>query len=402
MPDIAEALRQPKPITGGWLYSSLSSLKNKELQIAVATVYKLNELESHYVNGIMYFLLPLHKGINKYQRHLESNWRKVCEEFKPDIIHIHGTEFPHGLSCVRACSNIRIVVSIQGLLTPIVRYYLAGMSFKDIIKNTTIRDILFRSGVFQSLKDFQRRSCFEREIITKVGYAIGRTSWDKTHVLSINPNIEYFNCDETLRPFFYNNIWNYSNCKKHTILVSQAVYPLKGFHQLLKAMPLVLRYYPDAKVFVAGKNILKCSSIKDYLHRTGYWRFVKKLIRTLKLQENIIFLGFLDEEDMGQAFLDSNVYVCPSSIENSPNSLGEALLLGIPCVASYVGGVPDIMKGHEQWLYRFDEYEMLTSLICRAFEIRNTQEREIALVRYDASNNASNLMKIYERIIKIP
>ena len=76
MPDIAEALRQPKPITGGWLYSSLSSLKNKELQIAVATVYKLNELESHYVNGIMYFLLPLHKGIN-----IKDIWRAIGEKF---------------------------------------------------------------------------------------------------------------------------------------------------------------------------------------------------------------------------------------------------------------------------------------------------------------------------------
>ena len=42
----------------------------------------------------------------------------------------------------------------------------------------------------------------------------------------------------------------------------------------------------------------------------------------------------------------------PSSCENSPNSLGEAMLLGMPCVASNAGGIPDMLAaGREGLLY---------------------------------------------------
>jgi glycosyltransferase involved in cell wall biosynthesis len=42
--------------------------------------------------------------------------------------------------------------------------------------------------------------------------------------------------------------------------------------------------------------------------------------------------------------------VCPSSIENSPNSLGEAMLLGMPCVSADVGGIASIFTDGEDGL----------------------------------------------------
>ena len=59
------------------------------------------------------------------------------------------------------------------------------------------------------------------------------------------------------------------------------------------------------------------------------------------MEDKIEFLGRLSAEGMKQAYLDANVFVMPSTIENSPNSLGEAMLLGVPCVAADVGGVAE-------------------------------------------------------------
>ena len=54
----------------------------------------------------------------------------------------------------------------------------------------------------------------------------------------------------------------------------------------------------------------------------------------------------------------------PSSIENSPNSLGEAQLLGVPCIASDVGGVTDMIPNKECGIiYRFEEVELLAKHI---------------------------------------
>ena len=80
------------------------------------------------------------------------------------------------------------------------------------------------------------------------------------------------------------------------------------------------------------------------------------------------FTGSLREDQMIAEYLNAHLFICPSSIENSPNSLGEAQLLGVPVIASYVGGVPDMVThGETGLLYRFEEVEMLAEGIRNLF-----------------------------------
>lgn len=108
---------------------------------------------------------------------------------------------------------------------------------------------------------------------------------------------------------------------------------------------------------------------------------------------------------MIQRFLSSNVFVSPASIENSPNSLCEAQLLGVPAVASMVGGVEDLTNnGTTTFCYRFEEYEMLAYYICRIFagdyECEQIQQAiEDAEKRHDPRNNVLELLNIYNKII---
>ncbi len=79
-------------------------------------------------------------------------------------------------------------------------------------------------------------------------------------------------------------------------------------------------------------------------------------------------MGNLTEEEMCRQYLKAHVFVCPSAIENSPNSVGEAMLLGMPVVASYVGGTGDLLSDKiDGFLYPFDEPYMLAGYVDRIF-----------------------------------
>ena len=400
-PKLCRFLRIPVSASGGWMLSSAQYLiKDHDIKLCIATVYDGREFVDVIVDEVRYFLLPLKgKSIFKYNKDLESYWIYIRDICKPDLVHIHGTEFPHGLAYINSCGNENVVISVQGLISVIAQYYTAGLTKTEIISNITIRDILRRDSIFNQQQKFFFRGVYEKEYINSVRHIIGRTSWDKAHVWKMNSQATYYHCNEILRPEFYNHVWNYADCEKYSIFFSQGEYPIKGLHVLLNAVGLVQLYYPDVKLYVAGDNITK----KTWFRLSGYGKIIKKIIDKHNLNNKIIFTGSLDEKSMCERFLKSNLFICPSSIENSPNSLGEAHLLGIPYLASFVGGIPDISGQCSDFLYRFEEVDMLAYKICEIFKMRTFEKfhmyRNYALERYDGKKNNTTLKNIYRTVI---
>ncbi|MEG0808463.1 MAG: glycosyltransferase family 4 protein [Alistipes sp.] len=408
LPDACAALGMQTPVVGGWMQASAKALKSQpNVQLAVATVYSGTELKTVVCDSVTYYLLPssVPTGV-KYNKSLEPLWQKVKAAFKPDVVHIHGTEYTHGLAYIRACGAENVVVSIQGLVSVIHRYYMAGLSFGDIFRNITFRDLVRMNTIWQQKAQFYRRGLVEKEYIQSVKHVIGRTSWDKAHVLAINPQVNYHFCNETLRDEFYKHRWSYETCEKQTIFLSQASYPIKGLHQVLKALPLILRHYPNTKIYIAGDNLTNRSTLMARLKRTGYAKYITQLIDKLQIADHINFTGNLNEQEICQQYLKANVFVCPSSIENSPNSLGEAQLLGVPCIASYVGGVPDMIPNeHCGYMYRFEEVEMLAAKICEVFgDACSSSADDVAPIeaakRHNKQLNLDALLPIYTAIVK--
>ena len=390
--------------SGGWMLGAADALlQKKNCRLFVATVSSLvSSLTIIQGKEIKYYILPLGKGNTHINLDYVSYWKQVQQEVQSDIIHIHGTEFSHGHAYLKACGNNNVVVSIQGLVSAIAPYYCAGLSSKDILLNLTFKDLI-RGTVLHGKQNFKRRGVYEIETIRMAKHIIGRTSWDRARTWAINPDATYHFCNETLRSEFYDgSVWNYNKCLKHSIFLSQASYPIKGLHQVIKALPIILHQYPDAVVRVAGQDITKNDSFMDKIRLSGYGLYIRRLIKKYKLEGKILFTGNLNGEEMKQEYLNSNVFVCPSSIENSPNSLGEAQILGVPCVASYVGGIADMMKGNEDNLYRFEEIEMLAEKICTVFSNKGSQidMKHVASKRHDGMQNCDRLYTIYENILE--
>ncbi len=388
---------------GGWMTSSADILANSDnIELCVVTVSTLvHTLTKICGKKIVYYIIPYGKGNKKYNKGYEKYFIEIKEKEHPDIVHIHGTEFTHGLSYVNACGNENVVVSIQGLKSVIADYYCAGITLEERLMSLTFRDIL-KGGIGHEANNFRKQGKYEIELLSKVHHVIGRTEWDRAHVWSYNHNIMYHKCNETLRPAFYaSRKWKYENCKKHSIFLSQAWYPLKGAHQVLKAVSRLLDVYSDIQIRIAGDDITHFCGLNGFIHYSSYARYLRKFISKNKLERHIVFLGPLSTEEMITEYLNCNVFVCPSSIENSPNSLGEAQILGVPCIGSYAGGIPDMMIGLESYLFRFDDIDMLSYLLCRVFEEKNNNNLNcitIAEARHDPIKNNNVLLDIYRNI----
>lgn len=389
---IREKLGLPSINTGGWMLSSLNELKKSGFKIYVASIWNVKSLVKEEIDGVTYFLLPGESPMTHYDKDLESLWVKVNNEIYPDVVHFHGSEYQHGQAWINACGNGNVVLSIQGIISSYERYFWGGLETE--LSDIKRRNFFKRDFTSHSFKDWHRRSLEEVKLFDKVKYFIGRTEWDKAHVWALNRGAKYFFCGETMRPEFYNHKWKYEDCNPYSIFLSQSHYQIKGLHKVLDALPLVLDKYPDTEVYLAGKDI--------FSHPTNrYATIIKQRILDLGIKDKIHILGSLTEKGMCDRFLKSNVFICPSSIENSSNSIGEAQLLGMPIIASYVGGTPEIMENAEHWLYRFEETEMLAYKVCEIFETgRNFIVPEYKLMRYDPEKNLKQLEYIYGQIVK--
>ena len=374
------------------------------IKLYVASICsKVKELEVVEGERISHFLIPQKSTVYTYCSAYERIWKTVNRRINPSVVHIHGTERPLGLSYVKACGADRVVVSIQGMVSEIDKYFYAQLSFWDRISNITIHDILKRDTLFHEKKRFYTTGKYEKELLATVQNVIGRTSWDYAHCNALNPSIVYHFCNEILRKEFYSGKWEYKSCEPCSMLISQANTPLKGAHFIIKALPYIINRFPDAKLYIAGGNPVSRDSFRQKMTQRSYGRYLEKQIKRLGLLDRVIFIGYQSAVGMKDALLKSNVFISASSIENSPNSLGEAQLLGVPCVSSFVGGAPDFIQSKEcGFLYRFDDYQMLAECVCESFvssqQFDNTKMRKVAGLRHDRKQNIQNLISIYNQV----
>jgi len=396
--------------TGSWIQALADSFCDiSEINLSIATPTSLvSELKFLQGRNIQYILFPAGNGVTKMTGEYDEYWKLIKKSVYPDIIHIHGTEYAQGLNYVNCMRNDNVVVSIQGIISEISKpkYYYADLDWWTIFRNLTIRDILAKDSVFASRKEMEIRSTNEKQLLQSVKHVIGRTQWDKAHVLSINNKLNYHFCNENVRSDFFDGRWIYEKCVPHRIFLSQAHCPLKGAHKLLLVLPKLRQRYPDVQVFIAGASPVREDKYGGILPKMGgYGKILNGIIHKYSLQDIVSFTGPLDATQMKRELLMSNVFVCPSSVENSPNSLGEAQLLGVPCIGSFVGGIPDMIPSKDcGWLYRFEDEDMLFDCICKCFDnsssFDNSHEIEVARDRHNATNNLSQLLSIYKSIAK--
>lgn len=384
---------------GGWLDTVCEKLLQMDW-VSLCTVFMDNSEYENAKDNFSFYSFIENKCANRFYN--------IIKDFAPDIIHIWGTEYRHSLEAIYAAEQLkkskRCVVSIQGLVSLIGKYHYTEGLPNIVVNRFTVRDVL-RKNIYQDKKDFVQRGNFEIEALKRVSHIIGRTDWDKAAAEMYNPNAEYHFCNETLRESFYKNKWDIAKIQRHSIFVSQCNYPVKGFHYILEAMPEILKHYPDTHIYTTGIDLLNLS-LKRKILISSYHLYLLELINKFDLREHISFLGVLPEQQMCEQYLKANVFVSASTIENSPNSVGEAMLLGCPVVSSDVGGVKNMLT-HEKdgYVYQSSAPYMLAYYVKKLFsedkialEFSENAKKHAAQT-HDIEKNMTSLMAIYQKIM---
>jgi glycosyltransferase involved in cell wall biosynthesis len=328
---------------------------------------------------------------------LQSDVEKIIRDFQPDVIQVFGTESV--FSQVQDYTQIPVIYHIQGLINPCLNTYLPPNQSKysfhlniDYLANT----IKGNNPAF-NYKRFRNQAVRESKVLQSAKYVMGRTHWDKMLVELYNPNVQYFHVDEVLRSVFYQVETAPKQRRKEQFKIISTLSPT-----VYKGIDVVLKTAKQLKELTNFDFQWEIIGLEDNATLLKHFEKAEKI----KHQEvNIICRGRKSPVEMIEMMRQADVFVHPSYIDNSPNSVCEAQILGLPVIACNVGGVATIVE-HEKtgflvpsngvfefvhYLRQLREDENLGNKIGK-------EASQAASQRHDRDKIVTDLLKAYSKL----
>lgn len=383
----------------GWVASLEQIVRDEDdVELGVAFVYG-DAVFKHVEDGVTYYPMPtprvgmlksIFRGDGIDER--LTYWLRVIDDFKPDLIQIFGSENEFGLLIPHV--NVPVVIHMQGCMPPYENASMpVGLSRWDFltVPGLTLRE---RWMGWRTSPAFKATAEREIQVIQSCHYFMGRTEWDRNLVSLFNPAAKYYHCEEALRDSFLQigRKWQYREREKLSIIsvISSPWY--KGQDLILKTAALLKRFsHVDFEWKVYGVPHLRFFEAKYGINAESV---------------NVKALGTASKEQLVEALCEASCYVHTSYIENSPNSLCEAQLLGVPVLATHVGGISSLVKdGETGILYPTNApYDLASTLLnlCQNEDFcvhLSYKEREMATARHNPEAIRKALLSIYHNIL---
>jgi glycosyltransferase involved in cell wall biosynthesis len=291
---------------------------------------------------------------------------------KFDVIHLHGSEHQYQV----ATYNIGIpqVMSIQGILS----------EYKKHINVWNIFD--------WRVPTWYLGGYYEKKYLKYVGNFSCRTHWDKAFIKKVNPDAIIHHNWEILRDEFFGD---YFNIDSNKVLFVGGTNPIKGIKEALQALNIV-RENLDVKMIICG-----------YTSKKALQKIIRKYNLTRITLEDLDIRGFQNASQMVETYKDSFCLLHPTYIDNSPNSVCEAQVSGLPTIASDVGGLNSLIEDRVTGLLVSLKPENIASKIIELRENKELWEtisnnsRETVRKRHNPDDIIKKTFEIYQKIINI-
>lgn len=397
------------PIGGGWI-KSLDKALQSDVELHVAFYYpKLGSAFKHLQTTYHPIIINnwKFKAIKEIFFHNFTDqqdlprYLRLIVDINPDIIHIHGTENPFG--CIILKTSIPVIISIQGCMTVYNHKYLAGFNKKELRLwrlnfQTDFRKILRQRSFLRILKEYKKVKFRELKNLRNTQYIIGRTAWDRRITSILSPHSVYFHCDEIMREIFYEKVWRLEGKKRMIVHTTIGNNPYKGFETICEA-------FFELNHLIGDEMEWQIAGIGE---DDEIVKITKRKLREKFPKHGLKYLGNIDEGLLSSMLCRADIYVSSSHIENSPNSLCEAMLVGMPCIATFAGGTGSLIKDEEDGLLVQDgDPWALAGAILELYrnpDLRfrlGTKAREMALARHDPKRITIDLLRIYRSVIQM-
>ena len=388
-----------------WIESLRLALRGRPEVVLGIVSPGAEDYEPFEEDGVVFMNSPVVSGGGGRVRRIADRWeyalraneswnlRSAIDRFHPDLVHVHGTEHAFGLAAV-GC-GVPAVVSLQGLPTACARFFLTGLTVADVVRMGATTDFLRGTSVLHEYSRMRARAARERRIVAGHRFFIGRTLWDRAVVQSLNPDARYVHCDEIMRPPFYRALWKPRGEAAPVIFSTSGTMIYKGSECLLEAAAILVRCgFPDLEVRIAGVP-----------EEGQVARFYRRRAVEVGIADHVRWVGRMTADGLVREILSSDVFAYPSRVDNSPNALVEAMMVGAPVVASCVGGISSLVTdGADGLLFTAGDPWALAGQLRRLLESPDVAAqmgmaaRKRALVRNDPGRVTEATIGIYRDV----
>lgn len=400
---LARAAGASRPPAGTWLSALEESIRGAgglELHIAASVPRPVSIRHAGVTyHGLMSRPRPrLVRGVHNWLGWLGDgsivrSASCLARELAPDVIHVHGTERSFG--CLNRMVDAPTIISLQGVCTVYERMAVRGMETLPLAWLAP-GAVLSGGTPLHRRMSLRAQAVREREMLRRARFVGGRTLWDRAVASILAPDAEYLHCGELLRPEFYGPEWRHDDGRGLRVYATIGCAPYKGVETLLESIHHLRDLGRDAHLRLGGL------SGDDHSGRAA-----QRIARKLGIDDSVELLGRLTGSEIVEELLGCSVYVSPSHIENSPNSLCEAQRLGVPCVATGVGGVPSLVEnGRSGVLVQDGDSWHMAAEIARLYDDpalaigMGSLARETSSARHDVDRVVSELLSAYSHVVR--
>ncbi len=357
--------------------------QNVDLHIVAPNVFSNNDcdferdgIKYHFykIVPLPYNFAPFRKLYTLFRIDDRTNFywvkRKIMNcisKINPDIIHLHGAENPYYSA---------------GIL-PLLNKYPTITTIQGFIRNS--------SNITSQIKN----KIYVEEAILRNSKNVGiRTDEMSKIALQLNPNaILHFHNYPIEIPI--DSKINIGKNEPIDCLFFARVCKDKGIEDLLRAISIVKRAYPNVSLSVIGGS------------SNSYFSYLRALCAELDIQNNVQFIGFLaSQKDIYKYALNAKICVLPTYHDIIPGTIIESMFLKLPVIAYAVGGIPELNRDEETVILieKFNIKQLadkIKQLLADADLRKNLSDKAHVLVqvKFNNRNIAGEILDIYKTIL---